>query len=81
MEEKKNWIEKNLKAVLAVIIVLTWVASKIWTFKDSQDIINSFMILVGYFWGSSSSSQKKDETIKNLKYEKNNISDILTDQQ
>ena len=65
--ENKSWIERNLMPLLACAIVATWIACIVWDFPGTASATNIVMILVGYYWGSSNGSQKKDETIKNLK--------------
>jgi len=64
--ENKSWIERNLMPLLACAIVATWIACIALDFHNASEVTNVVMILVGYYWGSSNGSQKKDETIKDL---------------
>jgi len=64
--ENKSWIERNLMPLLACAIVAVWIVCIVLHFQNVNEVTDVVMILVGYYWGSSNGSQKKDETIKDL---------------
>lgn len=64
----------NIQSILAVIIII--LGFYILAFNNSQNdvkiaVVGLMSAVVGYFFGSSSGSAKKDETINNLNNKEN----------
>lgn len=51
---------------LAFLIVAAWLASMYLKLQPDQTLTNVVMIVIGYFFGSSTSSRAKDGTINVL---------------
>jgi hypothetical protein len=57
----------DIVKVLAILIIVTWLTSIFLHVPADQTLTNVVMIIIGFFYGSSTGSKKKDDALTEAK--------------
>jgi hypothetical protein len=61
--QKLFWDSLDIVKLLALLIVGAYIGLQLWQGNMDEAVKNSFLIIIGFYFGSSSGSKAKDQAL------------------